>query len=415
MLESFVIVLREGIEAALVVAIVVGALRKAGREDLYGRVALGIALAVAASIAGGILLRGFALDEDVFEGFLMLVAAGFVATMMVWIHRTSHRMREQVGTRVASALGRGGAAVFWLTFLLVAREGIEAVLFLSAASLNSATLAAVAGGTLGLAVAVAFGVAFARGSLRIDLKRFFAITNFVLGLLLVQLFVGGLHELAEAGLIPVGRTEMAVIGPVVKNNVIFVLAVLLVPFFAIATARKGATPAGEGPEARLVRARDLREKRGLRVAAALSALILVVLGVSFVRAETGRRLTPAIVVPVAGGELRIPVATVSDGHLHRFSTDVAGHAARFLVIRAGKEVKTAFDACQVCGTDGYNEIGGNVVCLNCDANINIPTIGRPGGCNPIPLPSRVEGNSVVIRASDLAAEAAQFPAAPGGR
>ena len=411
MLESFVIVLREGIEAALVVAIVIGALRKSGREDLYGRVAQGIALAFAASIAGAIFLRGFALDEDVFEGFLMLVAAVFVATMMVWIHRTSHRMREQVGGRVASALGRGGAAVFWLTFLLVVREGIEGVLFLSAASLNSDTLAAVTGGSAGLAVAVAFGVAFARGSLRIDLKRFFAITNFVLGLLLVQLFVGGLHELAEGGLIPVGRTEMAVIGPIVKNNLLFVLAILLVPFFAIATARKGAAPAGEGPEARLARARDLREKRGLRIAAVLSAAILAVLTVSFVRTESGRRLTPAAAAPLVDGVVRIPLAAVSDGRLHRFTTNVSGHAARFLVILSGKDVKTAYDACQICGTDGYNEVGGNVVCLHCDANINTPTIGRPGGCNPIPLASRVEGDAVVIRESDLAAESGQFPAA----
>ena len=411
MLESFVIVLREGIEAALVVAIVVAALRKAAREDLYARVAQGIAAAVAVSIAGGVLLRGFALDEDVIEGFVMLVAAGFVATMMVWVHRTSHRLREEVTTRVATALGRGGAAVFWLTFLLIAREGIEAVLFLSAASLNSDTLASVAGGAAGLAVAVAFGVAFARGSFRIDLKRFFAITNFVLGLLLIQLFVGGLHELAEAGLIPVGPTEMALIGPIVKNNVLFVLAVLLVPFFAIATARHGAPPEGAGPEARLARAKDVREKRGLRIAAALSALILAVLGTSFVRTEAGRRLTPAQPVSPSGGEIRIPSAQVSDGHLHRFAAEVSGRTTRFLVIRSSAGIRTAFDACQICGTEGYNEIGGNVVCLHCDANMNIPTIGKGGGCNPMPLPSRVEGGSVVIRTADLAAEAGQFPAA----
>ena len=410
MLESFVIVLREGIEAALVVAIVVGALRKSGREDLYGRVAQGIALAVAASIAGGIVLRGFALDADLFEGFLMLVAAIFVATMMVWIHRTSHRLREHVGTRVASALGRGGASVFWLTFLLVAREGIEGVLFLSAASLNTDTLAAVTGGAAGLAVAVAFGVAFARGSLRIDLKRFFAITNFVLGLLLVQLFVGGLHELAEGGFIRVGPTEMAVIGPVVKNNLLFVLALLLVPFFAIATARRGALPTGGGPDARLARAKEMREKRGLRIAAALSAVILAVLSVSFVRAEAGRRLTPSTPVSAAGGELRIPLAAVSDGRLHRFVTVVSGRATRFLLIRSGTEIRSAYDACQICGTDGYNQVGSNVVCLHCDANINIPTIGRAGGCNPIPLPSRVAGDAVVIREADLAAESGQFPA-----
>ena len=415
MLESFVIVLREGIEAALVVAIVVAALRKAAREDLYGRVAQGIALAVAVSIAGGILLHGLAVDGDVVEGFLMLLAAGFVATMMVWVNRTSHRLGKEVSHRVASALGRGGASVFWLTFLLTAREGLEAVLFLSAASLNSDTIASVAGGAVGLAVAVAFGVAFARGSFRIDLKRFFRITNFVLGLLLVQLFIGGLHELAEAGLIPVGPTEMSLIGPIVKNNVLFVLAVLLVPFFAIATARRGAPPEGSGPEARLARAKDSREKRGLQIAAVLSALILAVLGTSFVRTEAGRRLTPAQSIPASGGEIRIPLAQVSDGHLHRFTAEVSGHAARFLVIRSSAGIRTAFDACQICGTEGYNEVGSNVVCLHCDANMNIPTIGKGGGCNPMPLPSRVDGDAVVVRTADLAAEAGQFPAAAAGR
>jgi len=415
MIESFVIVLREGIEAALVVAIVVAALRKASREDLYARVAQGIALAVGVSIAGGIVLKGLAVDGDVVEGFLMLLAAGFVATMMVWVHRTSHRLREDVSTRVASALGRGGASVFWLTFLLTAREGLEAVLFLSAASLNSDTLATVAGGAAGLAVAVAFGVAFARGSFRIDLKRFFRITNFVLGLLLVQLFIGGLHELAEAGLIPVGPKEMALIGPIVKNNVLFVLAVLLVPFFAIATARRGAPPEGSGPEARLARAKDSREKAGLRIAAALSAVILAVLGTSFVRSEAGHHLTPGQSVTAAAGDIRIPVAPVSDGHLHRFTADVSGRATRFLVIRSSAGLKTAFDACEICGTEGYNEVGGNVVCLHCDANMNIPTIGKGGGCNPMPLPSRVDGDALVVRTADLAAQASQFPATAAAR
>jgi high-affinity iron transporter len=414
MLESFVIVLREGIEAALVVAIMVGVLRKAAREDLYGRVTQGLLLAVVASVAGGLLLRRLAVNEEIFEGVVMLVAAVFVATMMWWVQRTSHRLREEVGARVAAAVGRGGWAIFWLTFMLVGREGVEAVLFLSAASLNTDTLAAVAGGGLGLAVAVAFGVAFASGSLRIDLRRFFAVTNFVLGVLLLQLFVGGLHELAEGGLIPLGRGEMAVIGPIVKNNVLFVLAVLLVPIFALATARRGAFPAGEGAEARLARARDRREKRGLQAAAALAILILAVLTAGFIRGEASRRLSPASPVRVSAGEIRIPASSVSDGHLHRFEADVAGHATRFLVLRVGSELRATFDACQICGTVGYNEVGGQVVCLYCDATINPPTIGRGGGCNPVPLASRTEGDVLVIREEDLAAQARQFPPAGGG-
>ncbi len=418
MLESFVIVLREGIEAALVVAIVVSVLRKSSREDLYGRVTQGLLLAVVASIAGGLLLHRLAVNEDLFEGAVMLVAAVFVGTMMWWVHRMSHRLREEVGARVATAAGRGGWAIFWLTFALVAREGVEAVLFLAATSLNTDTLATLAGGGIGLLVAVAFGIAFAGGSLRIDLRRFFSVTNFVLGVLLLQLFVGGLHELAEGGLLPLGRAEMSVIGPVVKNNVLFVLAVLLVPIFALATTRRGAAPSGEGAEARLARARDRRERWGLRTAAALAALILAVLAVSFFRSEASRRRSPAVRVAASAGEIRIPAAGVSDGHLHRFEADVAGHATRFLVMRVGSQLHTAFDACQICGPTGYNETGGQVVCLLCDATINPPTIGRAGGCNPMPLASRTEGDSLVIREADLALQAAQFPsagAAPGGR
>ena len=413
MLESFVIVLREGIEAALVVAIVVGVLRKSSREDLYGRVTQGLLLAVAASIAGGLLLHRIAVNEDVFEGVVMLVAAVFVATMMWWVHRMSHRLREQVGARVAAAAGRGGWAIFWLTFALVAREGVEAVLFLAAASLNTDTLASLAGGGLGLAVAVAFGVAFASGSLRIDLRRFFAVTNFVLGVLLLQLFIGGLHELAEGGLISLGRAEMSLVGPIVKNNVLFVLAVLLVPIFALLTSRRTAAPAGEGAEGRLARARDRRERWGLRGAAALSGGILAVLGVGFLRGEAARRLSPAVAVTAAGGEIRIPTAGVSDGRLHRFEAAVGGHATRFLVMRVGTELRTAFDACQICGATGYNEIGGQVVCLYCDATINPSTVGRGGGCNPMPLPSRTEANALIIREADLAAQSPQFP--PAGR
>jgi FTR1 family protein len=414
MFESFVIVLREGIEAALVVAIVVGALRKVGREDLYGRVTQGLGLALAASVAGGIALRRLAVNEELLGGVLMLTAAVFVGTMMWWVHRTAHRLGEEVGARARAAAGRGGASVFWLTFVLTAREGIEAVLFLSAASLSTDLLMTVIGGVAGLLVAVAFGFAFAKGSLRIDLKRFFAVTNFVLGVLLLQLFVGGLHELGEGGFLPVGPREMAIIGPIVKNNVLFVLAVLLVPIFALVTAPRLAAVAGEGPEARLARARELNARRGLQAAAALAALILVLLAAGFVRSEAARRLSPGKLVGAVNAEIRIPLAEISDGHLHRFEAAVAGHRVRFLLIGSGGAVRAAFDACQICGTTGYNEVRGQVVCLHCDAAINAPTIGRGGGCNPLPLASRQEGGVIVIRESDLAAGAAPFPQLAGG-
>jgi high-affinity iron transporter len=412
MLESFVIVLREGIEAALVVALVVASLRKAGREDLLVRVSQGLVAALAAAIAGGLLLRLLPINEDLVEGILMLVASAFVATMMWWMHREAHRLAGRVASAVTS-LGRegGGWSIFWLTFILVGREAVEAVLFLSAAALSSETLATVFGGSLGLVLAVAFGVAFVQGSLRIDLKRFFAVTNFVLGLLLLQLFIGGLHELAEAGLIPVGPREMALIGPIVQNNVLFIAAVLLVPLFALLTSSAKSRIEGSGPEVRLARARQRRESWGLRLAAGLSLVILAVLGAGFVRSEAGRRRTPSEAATLSNGVVRIPLSRIADGRMHRFEVSADGHRVRFLLLKDGARVRSAFDACELCGTVGYNQEGNRVICLNCDATINVSTIGQPGGCNPIPLPSRIEGLEVVVRASDLAAEASRFPAA----
>jgi len=412
MIEAFVIVLREGIEAALVVAVLAASLKRAGREDLYGRIAQGLAAALAFSLVGSVALRSFAVNEELFEGAVMLAAAVFVATMMWWMHRVSRRLREKMDARVAAVAGkRGGGSIFWLTFLLVGREGVEAALFLTAASLNTQTLSAVVGGGLGLAVAAVFGVAFARGSLRVNLSRFFAVTNFVLGILLVQLFVGGLHELGEGGLLPVGPREMSVIGPIVQNNVLFVLAILLTPLFILTTSPRKPGAEIPGPEGRLATARERKERLGLRIAVALSLGILAVLTVDFVRAQASRHLTPSEPLRLDGGAVRIPLSRLSDGRLHRYSVPVAGRETRFLLLEYRGQVRSAFDACQICGGEGYNEVGGQVVCLHCDASINAATIGRGGGCNPLPLPSRIERGAVVIRETDLAAEAAQFPAA----
>jgi FTR1 family protein len=409
LIQALIITLREGIEAALVVALVTASLRKAGRQDLFGRVAAGLAAAVAASLLGGLFLRRLAINEEIFEGSVMLVAAVFVASMMWWMHRAGRDLKQKVEARVASVGGRGWA-VFWLTFLLVAREGIEAVLFLSATSFSSATFRSIAGGAVGLLIAVILGVGFVQGSARIDLKRFFKVTDFVLGLLLVQLFVGGIHEFAEAGLVPLGPREMALLGPVVKNNVLFALAVLLAPLYLLATAPRPAAQEGSGPEARLRRSTELRSRRGLQLAAGLSVALLLVLAVHFVATERGKRLSPSQPVTLVAGEARIP-ADLNDGDLRRYEIAVHGNLVRFFAFRVGAEVRTAFDACQICGTEGYNLVGGQLLCLHCDAAISPSTVGREGGCNPIPLPSRREGDSVFLRESDLAAAASAFPKA----
>ncbi len=105
--------------------------------------------------------------------------------------------------------------------------------------------------------------------------------------------------------------------------------------------------------------------------------------------------------------MRIPLSTFQGTALHRFQATVEGRPARFIAIpiepvEKGGRIATAFDACVICGPKGYYQEGTNVTCLHCGSAIYPPSIGQSGGCNPVPLPSRVEGGDLVLKAADLA-------------
>src|SRR3982075_3312924 len=162
MLQAFIITLREGVEAALIVGIALAYLAKIGRNDLRKSVYAALATAFAGSIAVAVVLSRLNLNQDIFEGWVMLVAAVFV-------------------------------------------------------------------------VAVLFGVMFVKGSVKINLQKFFRVTTAILFLVAAQLLISGLHELSENGVLPSSRQEMAIIGPIVRNELFFfitilVLAALLVLF-----------------------------------------------------------------------------------------------------------------------------------------------------------------------------------------
>ena len=130
---------------------------------------------------------------------------------------------------------------------MVLREGAETVLILSAVSLNSTELMSFLGTLLGLLAAIAFGVMFVKGSVRINLQKFFKVTTAIMFLVAAQLLISGLHELSESGVIASSKREMAIIGPIVSNDwfffvTIFALAALMVLF----EAKRRATGAGCG-------------------------------------------------------------------------------------------------------------------------------------------------------------------------
>jgi uncharacterized membrane protein len=263
---------------------------------------------------------------------------------------------------------------------------------------------------------VIFGVLFVRGSLRIDLGRFFKITGIALLIFVVQLLINGYHELSEAGWLPATPTTMATVGPLVKNEVFFVLAVVLLPLLVllVPSRRPAPDPAAAGAAGRLARAQEQRQAVARFVGGGLGVAILVVLGLGMVYAQPPAELSPATQVsPGPDGLVRIPLSTFQGTALRRFQVDLSGRRVRFIAIpiepiAQGGEVATAFDACLICGPRGYYQEGTAVTCLHCGSAIYPPTIGQAGGCNPVPLKSKVEGGDLVLQVADLQAGAELF-------
>src|SRR6202035_1823947 len=141
MLQAFIITLREGVEAALIVGITLAYLAKIGRPDLRKSVYAALLSAFVASIGGAVLLSRTHWNEDVFEGWIMLAAAFFVVTMVAFMVRTGRRLKGEIEGKVGTLAGENAwFGLFIFVFLMVLREGVETVLVLSAVSLNSTEL-----------------------------------------------------------------------------------------------------------------------------------------------------------------------------------------------------------------------------------------------------------------------------------
>ena len=425
MFEAFVIALREGAEAALVVGLLLAVLEKSGRSALRRAVFGGLAAAAAASVALAFLLSRLRLDpeNEAVEGPILLVSAFLVGSLVVWMARHGRRLKGVIERRVEALApaGTGRAArvgVFLLAFLLVGREGVELVLFLGAATLRADGVPALLGGLGGLALAVGLGLAFFRGSLRVDLRRFFGVTTAMLLVFAVELLALALHEFVEAGAIRPANPEayMRVVGPLARNRVLFAATMILLPLaFLLGRGRPspGGAAAANPAEERKRRAQVRAERFWRRGFAVLAFLALGALGVHAASAARGLELSPATPVEPHDGTVRVPLAGLEEARLHRFGVEIGDRTVRFLLWKSGGEARVALDACRLCRDRGYVQRGEHLVCRNCLAEIFPPSLGAEGGCNPIPLPSRIEGGSVEVRLADLEAAVEWFPRRTG--
>lgn len=208
MFTGFLLALREGLEAALIVGIVLGILKQLKKTE-YGRwVWAGVFSAIVLSVLCamvlyrlGIELEGIA--EEIFEGLTMLLAAGVLTWMIFWMQKQAVFMRQQLEAKVSQAVSSTGRrGLFTLAFLAVVREGIELALFLTAAAFSLGNAATWQGAILGLAVSVALGWGFFAAAIRLDVKLFFRVTSLLLLLFAAGMVGHGVHEFNEVGWIP---------------------------------------------------------------------------------------------------------------------------------------------------------------------------------------------------------------------
>jgi high-affinity iron transporter len=407
MLQAFIVTLREGVEAALIVGITLAYLAKIGRNDLRKSVYWALAAAFAGSIGTAVLVARLNLNQDIVEGWVMLAAAFFVVTMIVLMMRTGKRLKGEIEGKLgllADKSSRIGLFVF--VFLMIMREGVETVLILSAVTLNSTELLGFLGTLLGVLVAVGFGVMFVKGSVRVNLQKFFRITTVILFFVAAQLLISGLHELSENGVLPSSKREMAIIGPIVSNDsfffvTIFALAALMILFEV--KRRQPVLETTSPAERRKALWSARRERLWMASVYVSSFLFIMLVTAEFIYAKSMSGPQPAAEVTFVNSQVSIPLTQVQDGDLHFYRAKENGVDVRFwLYQKPDGKIATVLDACEICGSVGFYRGTTGVVCKNCAAPINPQSVGMAGGCNPIPLQAEITSDAIIIKEADVA-------------
>ena len=232
MVSTYLLSLREGLEAALIIGIVLGALRKIRRTDLSPALWLGTFAAAGVSIFAAILLTflGLSLEgtaEKIYEGITMFLAAGILTWMIFWMSGQARNLKgelEEGVNKAAASYATGRNSIFWLAFFAVVREGVELALFLTAAffagneSLGSSLIQTLSGVVLGLGTAILLGWSLLATTVRLDLRRFFQVTGLLLILFAAGLVAHGIHEFNEINWIPSVVEHVWDVNPVVDET-----------------------------------------------------------------------------------------------------------------------------------------------------------------------------------------------------
>jgi high-affinity iron transporter len=205
MIVGFVIALREGLEAALIVGIVLAFLARTGGSDRYWQVFAGVASAILVSIAFAFgfqwIAGGFSgPSAQIFEGVTTLIAASLLISMIVWMERKGPTLQLELEQKTAATM-TATLGIFFIVFVAVLREGVETVLFLAVLPISEGAIWI--GALLGFAVAIGIAYIYFVGTKRFSLRTFFRITSIFLIFFAAGMIAYGIHELQEAGVVPI--------------------------------------------------------------------------------------------------------------------------------------------------------------------------------------------------------------------
>lgn len=419
MLETFVITLREGLEAALAIGIILLYIRRSGRAELNKYVYLGLTLAVLASVLGAVLFQVLDIDpeNELMEGTVMLVGAVFVGSMVVWMMKNAKSVSREIEQKINTIVSKRnlmlqGLGLLSFTFILVFREGIETVLFLAALSLRISEVGNpalnLAEGVAGLLLASAFGVLIMKGMLRINLKLFFTGTGVILLALVATLLANAIHEFSEIGMLPSNTSEISIIGFLVKSETSTQILIALVALPVILLLVDSWKPASKGgltnetPTQRRMRMSQERHVRNWKIGAGLVTFMVVMSLGSVLTGSNAEGYDPEPTQVVAEGEkVTHRLSDLTEGVLQKFAYQANGGHVRYFIIMTKDGPKVGHDVCYICPALGYYQAGESLICKNCGAPINIDTVGFPGGCNPRVLKFTVSGSNLVIDSKEL--------------
>ena len=253
MFQAYVITLREGLEAFLIVAISLAYLRKSGRQQLVSAVHWGIAISVVLSIGAAMLFQR-ASNQALWEGVLALVAGVLVASLIVHMWRHAKRLKREIETHLESSAVRAGAkafiGVFLFTLLMITREGMETALLMGTLLFQVRAADIIAGAAAGTLCAAGIAWLWSRYGHRVNLGLFFQVTAVFLAVFVVQLLIYGFHELTEANIFPYSEplhTATEPYGPDGQygrylSYLLVILPVGWLMFAGLFGGKKGATP-----------------------------------------------------------------------------------------------------------------------------------------------------------------------------